>query len=272
MARHRGGLFVVAKGLRFWYTYSVQHYNWHPALAQPIITAIPVSLILCSLYIYGAFEVLLRGISPGYFFASLKLRRVALAAVLLCAAKVPVFLWADRMLPTDGTYRTILFMIEMSVVKPLIFLVAHTIYFGPVFLLFLFYWKPFSQIIRRYGLGLTLVIWMGVFMSINPESRQNLSSYVIAVPFLGLLVEKRALPAWFIWLIGALSLAFSMVWLRVGPEVSDDARFLPSLIHNYFFNQGPWVDNRLYVVQTGIALASASLLYMLLRNTRRSMA
>jgi hypothetical protein len=264
-----GAAFVFAKGVRFYYTYCVLHHSWRPALAQPICVAIPLSLILCSLYVYGAFVVLLRGISARTFLASLTLGRVALAAALFVATNVPAYLWADRTDRPASTYSNITFMVELSVVKPLSFLVAHTIYFGPAFLLFLFYWKPFSQIIRSYGVGLTLVIWMGVFLSINTESRQNLSSYVIAVPFLGLLIEKLALPARFIWLIGALALAFSLVWVRIGSPVYDDGRHLHSLLQNYFFNQGPWVNNLLYAVQGGIVLATAALLYAYLRSTRR---
>jgi hypothetical protein len=240
---------------------------------DPMRIALPLSIVLCLLYLYYGSSVLLHGVSARTFQSSSTLLRAAIGAVLFVAVKIPGHLWADRTKHAISMGGTIGATMGRSIVRPLCFLVAHTVYFGPVFLLFLFYWKPFSRIIRNHGLGLTLATWMGVFISINSESRQNLPSYVIAVPFLGLLVQKLALPARFFWLIGGLALVFSKVWMRMNlPAYSDISQHQPFPFQNLFMHMGPWMSNRMYLLQAAMVLAAAALLYASVSNAQRKLA
>ena len=231
--------------------------------------ALPLSLVLCVLYVYLASSTLLHGISARTILTSLSPRHAATAAMLFVASKIPAYLLADHSKPAINMRFTIAVTLVHSVVRPLGFLVSHPVFWGPVFLLFLFYWKPFTAIIRNYGLGLTLVIFIGVFMSINTESRQNTSSYIIAVPFLALLVERLALPAWFFWLMGAMALASSKVWMRMGLPAYDTGQYLLFPLQNFFMSQGPWMNNRMFALQGVIVLVTAALLYAYLRSRRQ---
>jgi hypothetical protein len=248
------------------------YYVWGRELkysaAAPIRVLVPFSLALCLMYVYAASVLLLHGISGRTIFTSLTPRRAAIAGTLFAAARIPAYYFASSSRHYVNALSTTADIVERSVVRPLGFLAAHAIYFGPVFLLFLFYWKPFSKLIRSYGLGLTLVILMGVFLSINTESRQNIPSYVMAVPFLGLLVKTPALPARFFWLIGALALASSKVWMRMRLPAYDDGKWLRFPLQRLFMSVGPWIDNRMFVLQGAIVLATAILLYVYLRHRR----
>ncbi len=246
--------------------YYVMHYDRSPVEVRGMSAAIPLSLGLCMLYIYSASVSLLHGITARTVLASLTPRHAAAAATLFLATKIPAFLFADRSKYHVNAAGTTAGILMHSVVWPLGFLVCHPVYFGPVFLLFLFFWNPFSRIIREYGMGLTLVVLMGVLMSINTESRQNIPSYVMAVPFLGLLVEKLALPGRFFWVMGALALASSKVWMRLTLPGYYDARYLRFPFQDVFMSQGPWMSNRMFVVQGALVLVTAVLLYAYLKN------
>jgi hypothetical protein len=248
--------------------YFVLHHASSPV--EPIYAAIPLSLVLCLLYIYYGSVVLMHGVSVKTFLTSFTARSAAIAATLFVAIKIPGYLWADHTKHASSMAGTIAASLTRSVVMPLDFMVAHSVYFGPVFLLLLFYWKPFTTIIRNYGLGLTLVIWIGVLFSIDSESRKNIPSYIMAVPFLGLLVQKLALPARFLWLLGALALVYSKVWMRMNYPAYDDIwqhqRF-PS--QNLYMNLGPWMNHSMYLLQGAIVLVTAALLYTYLCNMKR---
>jgi hypothetical protein len=250
--------------------YFVMHHASSPV--EPIYTMLPFSLVLCLLYIYYGSVVLMHGVSVKTLLTSFTARSAVIAATLFVAIMIPGFLWADHTKHAVSMAGTIAATLTRSVVMPLGFVVAHCVYFGPVFLLLMFYWKPFTIIVRNYGLGITLVIWMGVLLSINSESRQNLPCYIMAVPFLGLLVQKLALPARFLWILGALALVYSKVWMRMNLPAYDDnwqhQRF-PS--QNLFMNIGPWMNKSMYLLQGVIVLVTAVLLYTYLNNTKRKL-
>jgi hypothetical protein len=254
-------VYVFVRGFWFCYKFYILHSNWEQRVAQPIGIAIPLSLLLCVLYVCIAFNELLRGISANTLLASLSPWWAAVAAILFASAKIPAHLWAAHTDVVTSLHGTIVAFVEHSVVKPAGFLVAHAMYFGPAFLLFIFYWKPFARIIRNYGFGLTIVILMGIFTSINTESRQNLPAYMIAVPFLGLLIEQSNLSARFVWLMGAVALVFSKCWMAMNLPSYDSGEYLNFPFQSFFMNLGPWMSNQMYALQGLVTLAAAGILY-----------
>jgi hypothetical protein len=249
----------------------VLHKSIEPGVPEPIRAAIPISMILSALYAYYGSAVLLKGISWKTWTGSLTAGSAAIAAAFVILVKTPVYLWANRSLRAVSTLGTIDRTVRHSVAKPLVFMVAHPMYFGPMFLLLVFYWKPLSQIFREYGIGLVLVIWMGVYTSLIPESRQSIPSYMIAGPFLGLLVDKLALPSRLLSLTGALSIASTRLWVRMNLPAFDNQQYQSFPFQNYFMMQGPWMSNQMYLLQGAIVLVAAALLYACLLSTRKNL-
>ena len=249
----------------------VMHRPVEAGVPQPIRVAIPLSLLISALYVYSGSAVLIKGINWRAWMGSFTLGRAAIAVAFVLLVKTPVYLWANHLLRAVSTLGTIDRTVRHSVAKPLVFMVSHPMYFGPMFLLLVFYWKPFSQIIRGYGIGLVLIIWMGVYTSLIPESRQSIPSYVIAAPFLGLLVDKLALPGRFLWLTGALAIVSTRVWMRMNLPAFDDQQYQGFPFQNYFMMQGPWMSNQMYLFQGAIVLVAAALLYLCLLSTGRDL-
>jgi hypothetical protein len=249
----------------------VLHKGLEPTVPEPIRAAIPLSMILSALYAYTGSAVLLKGISWKAWVGSLTAGSVVIVVAFVALVKTPVYLWANHSLRAVSTLGTMDRTVRHSVAKPLVFMISHPMYFGPMFLLLVFYWKPFSQIVRGYGIGLVLVIWMGVYTSLIPESRQSIPSYVIAAPFLGLLFDKLALPSRFFLLTAALAIASTRVWMRMNLPAYDDQQYQNFPFQNYFMMQGPWMNIQMYLLQGAIVLVAALLLYALLLNSRHNL-
>ena len=251
--------------------WAIVHYYVHdggvgPGLAQPIAWAMPLSIFLAGLYMYLGSATLLQRMSLTGCLKQVIPSRIILAIALWAACTIPVYLWADHSIDNVTAHRAIRDIVVRSAVKPLGFLVSHPVYFGPAFLMFLFCWRSFSRIVAHYGAGLVAVVLMGVFTSLTPESRQSLPSYVMAAPFLGVLVDELALPPRFFWLFGAVALLSTKVWMRMGLPATDDGQYLSFPMQNLFMNSGVWMNNQMYVIQGGIVLAVAGLFYVHLRQ------
>ena len=128
-----------------------------------------------------------------------------------------------------------------SVTEPLIFLLGHLVYYGPIVYLMLFYWKDLCRVVHEKGLGLTLLVFFSVlFVLPRPESRQALDLMPILVIFTAKAIDRVKLGgaeiAWF----AALSIFSSKIWMDLNgaPDLS-----------LYFMNIGPWMPKRYYILQ-----------------------
>jgi hypothetical protein len=71
----------------------------------------------------------------------------------------------------------------LAISNPLIWGVAHVVYFGPFLILTVFLWRPFCNAIQPYGIGLTLMVTGGLFLRIGSESSQWINFLPIFVAF-----------------------------------------------------------------------------------------
>jgi hypothetical protein len=107
---------------------------------------------------------------------------------------------------------------------------------------------------------------MGVFVSLTPESHQNGPIYVLAAPFLGILVDELNLPSRFYWLFGVLALVSTKVWMRMHLPAYDNGQYLRFPMQNLYMNTGIWMNNLMWMVQGVIVLAGAAALYPFVRR------
>ena len=241
--------------------YYVHHLSISPGLAQPIRWALPFSILFAGLYFYLGSSILLHGLSVKAFLKQIISWRIALVILLWAASRVPTFLLADHSVETVTAHSTIRDIILRSSARPAVFLVSHPVTLGPAFLMFFFCWRSFARIVHRYGAGLVAVVLMGVFVSLTPESHQNIPIYVLAAPFLGILVDELKLPARFYWLFGIFALFSTKVWMPMHLPAYDNGQYLRFPMQNLFMNTGIATNNLMWMVQGMIVLAAAVLLY-----------
>jgi hypothetical protein len=160
------------------------------------------------------------------------------------------------------------YILLSSLTEPFIFLVAHTLYYGPVVLLLLFFWRPFCQSIQEFGIGLRLFVILNFLLSIGPQSRYQINAITIFVILLARLLDRSFLrnQSFTFWVL--LSLLYSKVWytFNTAPQVDDGTMdiLLRFPLQHYFTNSGPWMSHQMYLIQGSIVLVTAILLYFFL--------
>jgi len=207
--------------------------------------------------------------SPRSILGAIRWRRVGIIALTFCLLQVLVFRLASGQELTGGwggEWRLIEYIFLSALTEPFIFLVAHTLYYGPVVLLLVFFWKPFCQSIQEYGIGLWLFVILNFFLSIGPQSRYQINAIAVFVILLVRLLDQSFLKkqSFIFWLL--LSLLYSKVWytFNTAPQVDDGTMdiFLRFPLQHYFTNSGPWMSPQMYLIQGSIVLVTAVLLYL----------
>ena len=137
-----------------------------------------------------------------------------------------------------------------SVALPLIFLLSHLVYYGPVVYLALFFWKDFARASHEQGLGLLVCVFFWIFTLLpNSESRHFLDFFPFLAVFTVHGLERVKWKSADIALFVAVSLLFSKVWLSL--NASSD-------LSVHFMNFGPWMPERYYRLQGYAALVTGA--------------
>lgn len=129
-----------------------------------------------------------------------------------------------------------------------------------------FLWKPICRLIHQHGMGLTVVMIVGVVLSINPESRRLINLLPFFVAFTVKAVESLRWNASRYWLMAGLSLLFSKIWLPINTRPLEGSP-LDFPLQRYFMNHGPWMSNQMYLIQGSIVLLTAVVFYSLFFRT-----
>jgi len=147
-----------------------------------------------------------------------------------------------------------------TVTRPGVFLVTHCAYYGPMFLLAIFLWRPVCRLLHQHGTGLTLAVGAGLLLSLNSQSRFCLNVWVMLVPFVVKAADGLAWGPRQYGVFAGLSLLASKVWLTIntGPFTGNLLEFPDQYL---FMSHGPWVSDAMYLAQGAAAMVMAALLY-----------
>jgi len=205
---------------------------------------------------------------------ALSWRRLAVAALALGLSRLVVARLANGEEIGFESRVFAAYTLLSAVAEPLIFLVAHTVYYGPAILLIVLLWRPFCESLGAFGVGLRIVIIANVILAINPQSRQQINAVTAFIVVLTWLLDRagvtyHSLPWW-----ALLCLVYSKVWyaINTAPMVDDGTMeiLLRPPLQNYFMSSGSWMSHEMYLVQGGVVLVTGVLLYVLVtRNLRR---
>lgn len=265
-----------------------------PPLAQPAAVA------AAALAVAAAWSVLTLSSSPSSLAMALSLiaigggayclaraagfTRAALAnpAVLarlgIVAGLVIVLTVLPRLLPRLPSFewftlffRYVQIVLLNSTQRPGEFVVAHTLYFGPIFLISICLFAPVCRAARRLGGGWLLVLAFGLIQGLNPLSRQMIGILPFLVLPTCLAIGDRALSRPFLWILAAASLAVSKVWQRInaGADFSASMDSQPQVWSRYLESTGYWMLEADYhrqgLVVAGGVFVLAGVLYWLRR-------
>lgn len=236
----------------------------------------PLAVALLLAAIGGGVYCLTRaaGFSPDVLCRPAMLLRLGLVAGLVVLLTV-----LPHLLPALAAFDwfTLFFQYARTVllngtVRPGEFLVAHTLYFGPIILVSACLFAPLCRAARRLGGGWLLVLAFGLLQSLNPLSRQMVGILPFLVLPACLALAERRLPWPFVWGLAAASLACSKVWQRInaGADFSRSMDGQPEVWARYLESTGNWMLTPDYRRQGLVILAALVALIVALVWMRRT--
>ncbi len=148
--------------------------------------------------------------------------------------------------------------------RPLQFLVAHAVYFGPVVLAAVLLWPDVARRLHALGAGLVAVGAYAVLMAVNAESRHLTNVLPMIVLPTVMALEARRPSRATLAVLAAAAFAFSKAWLPINrlaaasgvpmadfPLGAGDFQAFPAQL--YFMSFGPWMSNGMLLLQGALA-------------------
>ncbi len=151
-------------------------------------------------------------------------------------------------------------VIEAAIRLPVLYLVAHVSYWGPIIILLIIFFKEFVTHLKKDYLPVTLGFLFTVLFSINPESRPIINFYPFIVVVLIQAIDFSRIKnlKLFSFLFIFVSLLYSKIWLRISipssnfPEsINTDFDKFP--MQWYFMNFGWYMNYQMYVLHAFFA-------------------
>lgn len=201
-------------------------------------------------------------------------KRVGLAVAILGVLKITTHVLASGQ-PSWGSFPLfVAYTFASSVTEPLIFFVAHAVFYGPAIILLAIFWRPFCESLDDFGFGMRIFVILNMGLSINPQSRYQMNAVPAFLILLVRLLDRYSLRARDVALWSVLCLVYSKVWyvMNTAPQIDDNtmAVLLRFPLQHYFMNSGPWMSHQMYLVQASAVLVTAVLLYLLIQRRVRA--
>jgi hypothetical protein len=206
---------------------------------------------------------------PRRLFASVSWARVAVVLPVFIIAKIiQNRLWSGESIAWGGPKSFFIYTLLSSVAEPLIFVVAHVVYFGPCILLLLFFWRRFCEAVGSYGVGLRIVLILNLLLAVNPQTRYQVNVLALFVAVLVTILDGaahgfRGLRGLLCWAL--VCLFYSKEWyvFNTAPQVDDGTMevLLRFPLQHMFMSIGPWMSKEMYLVQAGVVALTATLIY-----------
>lgn len=147
---------------------------------------------------------------------------------------------------------------------PLIFLVAHVTYIGPVVLLVILRYRRFVKTAIELGPGVSLAALIMAALAIVPETRTLLSFVPLLVVITARNIDSTITRNQLLSVM-ACCLWWSKIWLPINLDALPGDRPLPM----FFMHSGPWMPVQMYYWQALAMIVTIVVLLLTFRNKRQ---
>jgi hypothetical protein len=122
--------------------------------------------------------------------------------------------------PFDAvTFKSYIGWISLATIsKPLYPLISHVVYYGPIVLLAVFFWKKISLNVQKIGIGLICFFAFYLLQSIDPESRHLMFFFPFFITFTLLSLKDYAVSNLFLTIYSLIALGFSKSWFMINTD------------------------------------------------------
>lgn len=158
--------------------------------------------------------------------------------------------------------------VAYGVVQPAVWLVAHIIYFGPVFLLMLFFWKKVQRTLVLLPLPLFWCAMFTFMLMWRSESRTLIAGLPFILYIVVLAMKDISVKAWQQVAMLLLALALSKIWFPIN-EGAMTGDFLQFPMQRYFMHFGPWMSDVGYAINVATVVVAGAAVWAIMRPWKR---
>jgi hypothetical protein len=214
-------------------------------------------------------------IGSGSFFqaviASLRKVRLHLVAMAIAAILIPFFIVKLISNPSLANPNSLYELIKLTLLprdglqgKFLLPIVTLAVFWGPVVLLLVLYWKAFCIEARKLGPGVVAIIGISLLLGLVGEPRFLTIGWPFLVLGLVLAMEASSRKASFKFVMTALTVVYAQFWMKLNlaPWLGADYEGLLEFPKQlYFMHYGLWMSWWSYAIQLIALILSAIWLY-----------
>jgi hypothetical protein len=237
--------------------------------ARQFLTALPslAAMLIALVMLVGS----------GSFFqavlANLRSARWPLWALAMAAVAIPFGVVKLISNPGVAAPSSLMRLVDAALFPPegkfLLPAVTLAVFWGPVVLLLLLYWKQFCVEVRKLGPGVVAVIAISLPLGMVGEPRFMTVAWPFFVLGLVLALEAASTKASFKWALAVLTVAYAQFWMRfnLSPWLAPDGAGLllfPKQV--YFMHYGLWMAWWPYLLQLAALVLSAIWLHKTVIN------
>jgi hypothetical protein len=252
--------------------------GYRPFQTQTVFMLLPSNLLGCAVYLWWGYQPLVAWepfVHPWRLWRSMSARGVVAWLTVNLLTKV-ICEWiqpGSSSATTKTVFEYVLVggysILVRAVVAPLIFLVTHVMFFGPVVLVLLLRWRSVCRRLGEQGPGLLLFTGLLVLLALDSESRH----FYVAIPFLFAFAAKeieelRPGPA-FWGIFAGFSVLWSTVWLalrNIWMWLNGQPETVSAAFYAMYLNIGPWFTLDAYYLHGQIAVIAVVALVWSLRR------
>lgn len=222
--------------------------------------------------LYGVVVALAMLVGSGSFFqavlAGLKRARLPLVAMAIAAVLIPAFI--VKIISNPGVANQSSFNLLINLIlfpqggKFLLPIVTLAVFWGPVVLLLMLYWKAFCVEARKLGPGVMAIIGISLLLGLVGEPRFMTICWPFLVLGLVFVLEASSTKASFKYVLIVLTVLYAQFWMKLNlaPWLGGDSDGLQEFPKQlYFMHYGLWMSWVAYVIQLIALIISAFLLH-----------
>jgi hypothetical protein len=240
------------------------------------VKLLPLSIPCAAVFLFLALRPLLAGpaLTRWRQYVSLatvgRVVALALAVLLVQAAYKQIDpLCLDSDLPLEGgMVKFLRCVVSTSAGKPFIFGVSHVIWYGPIVLAMAYCWGAVCRRAHALGAGLVVSALLGVFMALNPESRQSMTFFPIFALLTAAAIDRLGWGRWRWVVFVGLALALSKAWLplnRVPWPADNEVENFPMQL--FFMSFGGYMMPVGYYIQgAAVLVAGGAMAWVVARS------
>jgi hypothetical protein len=155
-------------------------------------------------------------------------------------------------------------VLQQAIDNPLVFLIAHIIYLGPLLLLVLFLYKPFLRIVSSFGDSALAYFLIIILLSIGSETRQFIHVYPFIVVIMMVTIDQMDITVPKAVAFVVLSLIVSKYWLSINePGIYTQYIYDKFPEQRYFMNHGPFMSDASYLINLFVVIGEGALIWLL---------